>query len=220
MAGSGDPIRVVLVDDHELFRTGLRDLLDDPGIEVVADAADGAQGIELTVEHAPDVVVMDLHMPGMSGVDATRALATRAPASRVLVLTVSSNDEDVMDAMLAGACGYMLKDASTDELVAAIRAAAAGEHTISPKIAARLLARLRDAQSTAARSSGTARAELTQRELEVLRLLSEGKPNAEIAGELFITPKTVTNHVASILAKLQMESRLQAAVYALKSGIV
>ena len=220
MSGTADPIRVVLVDDHELFRSGLRDLLDDPGIEVVADAGDGTSGVQLAVEHAPDVVVMDLHMPGMSGVDATRELAIRAPASRVLVLTVSSNDEDVMDAMLAGASGYMLKDATPDELITGIRSAASGEPSLSPKIAARLLGRLRESQSADAKQPNGARAGLTDRELEVLRLLSEGKPTGEIAGELLISPKTVNNLVTSILVKLQMDSRIQAAVYAVRSGIV
>ena len=214
-----DAIRVVLVDDHELFRGGLRDILEDQGITVVGEAPDGARGVELVAELAPDVAVMDLNMPGMSGVEATRVLAARAPATRVLVLTISSDDGDVMEAMLAGACGYLLKDASVEELAAGIRATAAGESSISPRIAGRLLRRLREDHPDAS-APKTADGDLSEREIEVLRLLAEGKGNAEIADQLFISPKTVKNHIASILAKLQIENRIQAAVYAVRHGII
>ena len=214
-----DAIRVVLVDDHELFRGGLRDILEDQGITVAGEAPDGESGVELVAELAPDVAVMDLNMPGMSGVEATRALAARAPATRILVLTISSDDGDVMDAMLAGACGYLLKDASVEELAAGIRATAAGESSISPRIAGRLLQHLRDdhRQQSAPKTGG---GDLSDREIEVLRLLAEGKGNAEIADKLFISPKTVKNHIASILVKLQIENRIQAAVYAVRRGII
>jgi DNA-binding NarL/FixJ family response regulator len=214
-----EPVRVVLVDDHDLFRGGLRDILQDQGIDVIGEASDGERGVRLVTELAPDVAVMDLNMPGMSGIEATRILATKAPASRVLVLTISSDDSDIMEAMLAGASGYLLKDATVEELAGGIRAAAAGESSIAPKIAARLLSRLReDHREPPPTEEG--RADLSDRELEVLRLLAEGKGNAEIAGELFISPKTVKNHIASILVKLQMENRIQAAVYAVRSGII
>ncbi|MEA2405824.1 MAG: two-component system, NarL family, nitrate/nitrite response regulator NarL [Thermoleophilaceae bacterium] len=214
-----EPVRVVLVDDHDLFRGGLRDILQDQGIDVIGEASDGERGVRLVTELAPDVAVMDLNMPGMSGIEATRILATKAPASRVLVLTISSDDSDIMEAMLAGASGYLLKDATVEELAGGIRAAAAGESSIAPKIAARLLSRLRE-DHRAPPPTEEGRADLSERELEVLRLLAAGKGNAEIAGELFISPKTVKNHIASILVKLQIENRIQAAVYAVRAGIV
>jgi DNA-binding NarL/FixJ family response regulator len=214
-----EPVRVVLVDDHDLFRGGLRDILQDQGIEVIGEASDGERGVRLVSELAPDVAVMDLNMPGMSGIEATRLLSARAPASRVLVLTISSDDDHIMEAMLAGASGYLLKDASVEELAGGIRAAAAGESSIAPKVAARLLSRVRE-DHKAPPPTEEGRADLSERELEVLRLLAEGKGNAEIAEALFISPKTVKNHIASILVKLQIENRIQAAVYAVKAGII
>jgi DNA-binding NarL/FixJ family response regulator len=214
-----DEVRVVLVDDHELFRGGLRDLLEAQGLSVVGEAATGDGGVEIVATLAPDVVVMDLNMPGISGVEATRRILEQAPLARVLVLTISAEDGDVMDAMMAGACGYLLKDASVEELVTGVRAAAAGESSISPRIATKVLARLRHEASDrdeAARS----RTGLSDREIEVLRLLAGGKGNAEIAAELFISPKTVKNHIASILMKLQIDNRIQAAVYAVRTGII
>src|SRR5881275_26759 len=136
-------VRVVLVDDHDLFRGGLRDLFEAQGLTVVGEASDGEGGVELAGTLAPDVVVMDLNMPGISGVDATRQILEQAPLARVIVLTISAEDTDVMDAMMAGACGYLLKDASVEELVSGVRAAAAGESSISPRIATKVLARLR-----------------------------------------------------------------------------
>jgi DNA-binding NarL/FixJ family response regulator len=212
-------VSAVLVDDHDLFRGGLKEILQDQGVNVVGEADNGERGVELVAELAPDVVVMDLNMPGIGGVEATRQVATRMPATNVLVLTISSDDDSIMQAMVAGASGYMLKDASVEELVAGIRAAAAGESSISPKIAAKVLQWLREGQAER-RPPDAVRAELSDREVEVLRLLAAGKGNAEIAGELFISPKTVKNHIASILVKLQIENRIQAAVYAVKAGIV
>ena len=212
-------IDVVLVDDHDLFRGGLRDILEDQGVKVVGEADNGARGAELVAELAPDVVVMDLNMPGMGGVEATRRISASTPATRVLVLTISSDDDSIMQAMMAGASGYMLKDASVEELTSGIRAAAAGESSISPRIASKLLAWLRHGQAERP-APGAVTAGLSDREVEVLRLLAAGKGNAEIAAELFISPKTVKNHIASILVKLQIENRIQAAVYAVKAGIV
>ena len=215
----GDDTRVVVVDDHDLFRTGLMNLLTEQGIHVVGEAATGEAAVKLVRDLAPDVVVMDIHMPGISGVDATRELAAVAPRSRVVVLTISEEDGDVVDAVMAGACGYLLKSSSIEELVAGIRAAAAGESLISPQIAAKVLQQLR-AQSKDADAAATIRAELSDRELEVLKLIANGKDNAQIASELFISPKTVKNHISNILMKLQIENRIQAAVYAVRSGIV
>jgi DNA-binding NarL/FixJ family response regulator len=214
-----DALRVLIVDDHDLFRTGLRNLLEEQGIVVIGEAAAGNEAIRAVRELAPDVVVMDLNMPGMSGVEATRHITGVAPLTRVLVLTISDQDNDVLDAILAGACGYLLKDSSIQELMAGIRAASVGESLISPHIAAKVLQRVRST-STVSAIAETIRAELSDREIEVLKLIANGKDNAEIAGELHISPKTVKNHISNILMKLQIDNRIQAAVYAVKSGIV
>jgi DNA-binding NarL/FixJ family response regulator len=214
-----ESLRVLLVDDHDLFRTGLRNLLEEQGVQVVGEAAAGAEALRLTRELAPDVIVMDLNMPGMSGVEATRHITAVAPLTRVLVLTISDQDGDVMDAILAGACGYLLKDASIQELMRGIQAAALGESLISPHIASKVLQRVR-ASTTSPSIAETIRSELSDREIEVLKLIANGKDNAQIAGELHISPKTVKNHISNILMKLQIENRIQAAVYAVRSGIV
>jgi DNA-binding NarL/FixJ family response regulator len=214
-----EEVNVVLVDDHDLFRSGLRDILEDQGVNVVGEADNGERGAELVAELAPDVVVMDLNMPGIGGVEATRRVAAQMPATQVLVLTISSDDDSIMQAMMAGASGYMLKDASVEQLVAGIRAAAAGESSISPRIASKLLVWLREGRAEQP-GPEAAQPDLSEREIEVLRLLAAGKGNAEIAADLFISPKTVKNHIASILVKLQIENRIQAAVYAVKAGIV
>ena len=214
-----DALRVVIVDDHDLFRTGLRNLLEEQGIQVVGEAAGGSDAIRSVRELAPDVVVMDLNMPGMTGVEATRQITGIAPLTRVLVLTISDQDSDVLDAILAGACGYLLKDSSIQDLMTGIRAASIGESLISPNIAAKVLQRVRSTSSVPA-IAATIRAELSDREIEVLKLIANGKDNAMIAGELHISPKTVKNHISNILMKLQIDNRIQAAVYAVKSGIV
>lgn len=212
-------LRVLIVDDHDLFRSGLRHRLGQHGVQVVLEAPDGETAIRLAEELAPDVVVMDLNMPGLTGVETTRRLAARAPTCRVVVLTISAEDEDVASAVVAGACGYLLKDSSIEDLVAGIRAAAAGEALISPYVAGKLLQRLRDEWSPAPELE-TLRAELSEREIEVLKLIANGRDNVDIAGQLFISPKTVKNHISNILMKLQIENRIQAAVYAVRSGIV
>jgi DNA-binding NarL/FixJ family response regulator len=214
-----DPVRVVIVDDHDLFRTGLRNLLEEQGVEILGEASTGSEAVRSVRELAPDVVVMDLNMPGMTGVEATRQITGFAPLTRVLVLTISDQDSDVLDAILAGACGYMLKDSSIQDLMAGIRAAAVGESLISPTIASKVLQRVRSTSSVP-EIAETIRAELSDREIEVLKLIANGKDNAQIAGELHISPKTVKNHISNILMKLQIDNRIQAAVYAVKSGIV
>ena len=214
-----DELRVLVVDDHDLFRTGLRNLLEEEGVNVVGEAENGETAIRLASDLTPDVVIMDLNMPGAGGVETTRRLSSLAPLSRVVVLTISADDDDVMNAVMAGACGYLLKDSSIQELIAGIRAASEGESLISPQIAAKVLQRLR-AQSKDADAAEVIRAELSDRELEVLKLIANGKDNAQIARELFISPKTVKNHISNILMKLQIENRIQAAVYAVRSGIV
>ena len=214
-----ESLRVLIVDDHDLFRTGLRNLLEEQGVQVVGEAASGAEAVKIVRELAPDVVVMDLNMPGMGGVDATRHITGVAPLTRVVMLTISEEDSDVMDAILAGACGYLLKDSSIQELMAGIRAASLGESLISPNIAAKVLQRVR-ATSTQPEIANTIRAELSDREIEVLKLIANGKDNAVIAADLHISPKTVKNHISNILMKLQIDNRIQAAVYAVRSGIV
>ena len=217
-ARSPDP-RVLLVDDHDLFRTGLRNLLEEQGVQIAGECDNGTDALRAVRELAPDVVVMDLNMPGISGVEATRQISMIAPLTRVLVLTISDQDADVMDAILAGACGYLLKDASIDELMQGIRGGRG-----------RRVARLADDRGEGAaaragvgrvaREAEVIRSELSDREIQVLKLIANGKDNAMIAAELHISPKTVKNHISNILMKLQIENRIQAAVYAVRSGIV
>jgi DNA-binding NarL/FixJ family response regulator len=212
--GGRAAVRVVLVDDHTLFRAGLRELLELHGLDVVGEADDGDAALALVQETAPDVVVMDLDMPGVSGVDATRRISAAAPATRVIVLSASDEDNDVMEAILAGASGYLLKRVSVEDLVAGISRAADGESTVSPAIAGKVLRRIRESTPTPSGASG-----LTDRELQVLRLIADGKDNSQIAAQLHISPKTVKNHISNILMKLQIENRIQAAVYAVRSGL-
>jgi DNA-binding NarL/FixJ family response regulator len=211
--------RVLLVDDHDLFRTGLRNLLEEQGVQVVGECDNGTDALRAVREVAPDVVVMDLNMPGISGVEATRQISMIAPLTRVLVLTISDQDSDVMDAILAGACGYLLKDSSITELISGIQAAAVGESLVSPAIASKVLQRIR-ASSVSAYEAELIQSELSDREIEVLKLIANGKDNGMIALELHISPKTVKNHISNILMKLQINNRIQAAVYAVRSGIV
>jgi DNA-binding NarL/FixJ family response regulator len=209
--------RVLLVDDNDLFRNGLRTLLEDEGVDVVGEARTGAEALTQIHALAPDVVVMDLNMPGIGGVDATRQIAAIAPTTRVLVLTASDGDADVIEAIMAGACGYLLKDSSLHELMAGIRATATGESLISPAIASKVIQQIR-ATGPSAREEA-APAVLTDREMQVLRLIANGVDNAQIAAELHISPKTVKNHISNILMKLQIENRIQAAVFAVRSGL-
>ncbi len=185
----------------------------------MGEAGTGEAALRVVRELAPDVVVMDLNMPGISGVDATREITAVAPLTRVVVLTISADDNDVVDAVMAGACGYLLKDSSIQQLIAGIRAAAAGESLISPQIAGKVLQLLR-VQGTSGEKPEPMATTLSDRELDVLKLIAIGKDNAEIARDLFISPKTVKNHISNILMKLQIENRIQAAVYAVRSGIV
>jgi DNA-binding NarL/FixJ family response regulator len=211
-------IRVLLVDDHDLFRHGMRELLAGQGFEIVAEASSGEAAVALAARYEPDVVVMDLSMPGIGGIEATRRISERVPRSRVLVLTIASGEEKVNDAILAGAAGYLLKDATPDEIATGVRSAAAGEASVSPRVAAALLDQIRT--GALERPEGERLERLTERELEVVRLLGRGMSNAHIARELHITPATAKNHVASILEKLELDNRTEAAVYAARSGLV
>ena len=213
-SADGTP-RVVVVDDHDVFRQGLVKLLGEHQLDVVGEAADGEQALKAVSRLAPDVVVMDLSLPRLSGLETIGRLGLVAPSARVLVLTISADEVDVTKAILAGACGYLLKDASIEQIVDGIRAAAAGESLISSKVATTLLERVR---STGVETSE--RVELSEREVEVMRLVAEGMDNTAIGQALFISPQTVKNHISNILTKLQIENRIQAAVYAVRNRLV
>ena len=214
------PVRVLLVDDHDFFRAGLRSLLtEEPDVEVVGEAPDGASGIELYPLRQPDVVLMDLKMPGISGIEATRRLLASWPDARVLVLTVSADDTAVLDAIRAGASGYIVKDATIDEIVRGVRAVASGQFLAAPRVSRALVTA---AEGASERAEGVERvaSKLSERELRVLQLIAEGKGNSEISAELYISPSTVKNHVGEILDKLGVDNRVEAAVYAVRSGLV
>jgi len=205
-------IRVLIVDDHTVVRQGLRMLLgDDPGLEIVGEAADGEEAVQLAGTLEPDVVLMDLLLPKMDGISATALIRQALPDTQVVALTSVLEDASVVGAVKAGAIGYMLKNTESDELLNAIRAAAAGQVRLSPEALARLTAEIRSPESPE---------KLTPRETEVLRLLAEGRANKEIARDLGITEQTAKSHVHSILAKLGMLSRTQAALYAARLGLV
>jgi DNA-binding NarL/FixJ family response regulator len=214
---SHDVLSVVIADDHELFRRGLVRLLAQAGMEVVGEAADGVQAVQRCTELQPDVVVMDLHMPAMSGIDATRRIVAAGLRTQVAVLTVSAEESMVIDALVAGACGYLLKDAEADQVVTAIQAAARGESVISPRVAAKVVNRLRREPRL---QSSDATTDLTERETVVLRLMATGLGNHEIADQLVISENTVKNHVSNILMKLDVDNRVQATVRAIVEGLI
>ena len=217
-----DPLRVLIADDHPLFRSGLRALLDAvPETAVVGEAKTGEEAVVLTAELHPDVVVMDLQMPGVSGIEATRRILNRSPDVGVLVVTMFEDDDSVFAAMRAGAKGYMLKDADEEDILHAIRAVGRGEAIFSPTVARRVIDFFSGARSVEGGRAMTARAfpELTDREIEVLDLIAQGLSNPEIAAHLYLSPKTVRNHVSSIFAKLQVADRAQAIVRAREAGL-
>jgi two-component system, NarL family, response regulator LiaR len=216
---NGTPIRVLVVDDHDLFRSGLASLLSDQaGIEIVAQASGGRMGVRLADELQPDVVLMDLRMADLSGVEATRQIVEQHPGIQVLALTVASGEDEVIAALHAGAAGYLAKDTEIDSVVVAIQAAVSGTAWLSPEAAQVVLGRIRDAAVQAPRDPRLLD-QLSAREREVLRLIAVGKENSEIAHELNISPRTAKNHVSSILTKLAVPSRVQAAVYAVRQGV-
>jgi two-component system, NarL family, response regulator LiaR len=209
------PITVLIVDDHAVVRQGLRTFLDlQPDIKVVGEAADGTEALAQAQALLPDIILMDLVMPNQDGVSATRAITSAVPSSKVLVLTSFSEDEKVFASIKAGAHGYLMKDVLPPELVKAIRTVYRGEAQLHPEIARKLMNEFSTPVPTAPKH------DLTERELDVLRLIAQGKSNKEIAEDLILSEKTVKTHVSNILQKLHLSDRTQAAVYALKQKIV
>ena len=221
MPGSGEAetVRVLVVDDHDLFRTGLTRLFGEAdGLKVVAEARTGDDAVRRAAELLPDVVVMDIDMPGISGVEATRRLLEVSPHSAVLMLTATDDEENVLSAVLAGASGYLLKGSKMSEIVRGVRAAAAGQSLIAPRVAGSLLTRLR--RHAPAEQPKKRPSDLTPRELDVLRLLVAGCETIEIGRRLHLSPSTVKHHVSSTFDKLGVENRVQAAVMAVREGLV
>jgi NarL family two-component system response regulator LiaR len=212
-----EPITVMIVDDHEMVRQGAAGYLEaQPDLTVVAQAESGEQAIALVQEYVPDVVLMDLVMPGIDGVETTRRIKDISPRTHIIVLTSYHQDEFIFPALQAGAISYLLKDVKAADLVDAIRRAAAGEATLHPRVAARLVKEFQSEDLTTASPFAL----LTDREMEVLKLIARGLTNAIIAGELVISLGTVKGHVSNILGKLHLADRTQAAVYAWQQGIV
>jgi len=221
--GDPDPkgrgIRVLIVDDHELFRRALREHLEANGVDVVGDAEDADGAVAMAIETEPEVVLMDIRMPGESGIDGTRRLLEAVPGTQVLMLTVYTEDDVIAEAIMAGASGYLLKDAGGDQILAAIEAAHSGESALSPRIASALIRRLREREPSPVLPGGDSPG-LTKREREVLALIAKGSDNNQIAAELVISPETVKTHVSRILEKLEAGNRVQAAVKAVRAGLV
>jgi len=223
MAGqpAGEAIRVLICEDHPVFRRGLVMLLEsEEGIEVVAEAEDGADAIAKAEEFAPDVVLMDVRMPRVSGIEATRSIADIIPTAKILMLTNSDEEEDLYDAIKAGAAGYLLKEIEIEEVATAIRAVVSGQSLISPSMASKLLTEFTNLAKKADEKQALPTPRLTSRELEVLKLVAQGMSNREIAGELYISENTVKNHVRNILEKLHLHSRMEAVVYAVREKLL
>jgi DNA-binding NarL/FixJ family response regulator len=212
------PARVIIADDHELARLGLRTmLLPEPDLEVVAEATTGREAVEMSQELEPDLVLMDIRMPDLDGLVATRAIKEEHPRTSILIVTLSEDPDYLLEALRVGAAGYVLKDASRREVVTAVRQVLNGESPLDPKLSAQLIRRLATQSPQSPASHGD---ELTHRELDVLRLVAEGKTNAEIAGSLFISVGTVKVHVERIIDKLGVSDRTQAAVRAVELGYI
>jgi DNA-binding NarL/FixJ family response regulator len=237
MPSTGEPLRVLIADDHRLFREGLRGVLEADGLQVIGEASDGHGALALARGISPDVVVLDLKMPGLSGLEVLGELARTCPEVQTVMLTASDSNADVVAALAGGACGYLLKDTRADRLAESIRQAADGQLVVSRKVAHALLEHVRSTAAGAPRAanggshrgeqpdgdSGGAAAQhkaLTPRELQVLRLIADGADNAAIGRELSISPHTVKQYVTNILEKLGVRSRVQAAVYAVRAGLV
>jgi two-component system NarL family response regulator len=218
----------VIADDHRLFRDGLRSTLEDAGMAVLGEAADGAEAVALTKEFVPDVLVLDLNMPRVSGLEALRQIGRLSPEVQTIVLTVSADDADVLAALAGGACGYLLKDTPLDRLALSVKQAAEGHMLLSNDVARGLAAYVRSNTETGGQAIPAAKVrsgeeqspQLTPREESVLRLIAQGADNVAIGAELSISPHTVKQHVTNIFEKLGVHSRVQAAVYAVRAGLV
>jgi DNA-binding NarL/FixJ family response regulator len=216
-----DKLRVMVVDDHALFRRGLQMVLDQEGdLELVGEAADGAEAIERAQELMPDVVLMDVRMPRRSGIEAARELKDTLPHAKILMLTISDDEADLYDAIKAGASGYLLKEIPIEEVADAIRSVWAGQSRISPSMASKLLSEFATMSKRADEPRSVPAPKLTERELEVLQLVAQGMNNRDIAKQLFISENTVKNHVRNILEKLQLHSRMEAVMYAVKEKLL
>jgi DNA-binding NarL/FixJ family response regulator len=223
-AVTGDAIRVLIADDHALFRRGLEMVLkEEDGIELVGQASDGAEAVQIAGESVPDVVLMDIRMPKTTGIEAARAMKEVAPSAKIVMLTISDEEEDLFEAIRAGASGYLLKDIPLDEVAAAVRAVHGGQSLINPSMAGKLLTEFatlarRDAEEEPSKHAPAPK--LTEREMEVLRLVARGMNNRDIAKELFISENTVKNHVRNILEKLQIHSRMEAVMIAVREKLI
>lgn len=209
--------RLLLVDDHRMLRDGLRRSLEEHGFEVVGEADDGQEGVRMAVALKPDVVLMDVSMPILDGVEATRQLRLLAPASQVVMLTMHADGDVMARAIQAGAIGYLVKDCSTEDVVAAVRLAASGESILSPELATSMLSEVKKESRRGPTGEGPA---ISAREEEVLQLIADGLSLPEVAAQLFISVKTVKNHLASIYAKLDARDRTQAVLRAVRMGII
>ncbi|NWG08644.1 MAG: response regulator transcription factor [Chloroflexi bacterium] len=212
-------IRLMIADDHKLFREGIKALLavtDD--IEIIGEAEDGDSVLQQARELEPDVILMDINMPGLNGIRATEQILEKQPQTRIIMLTMIEDDASIFHAMRAGARGYLLKGADPQEVLSVIRAVAEGQALFGPAIAARLMNYFKELSAKPA-VSGTPFPELTERELEILRLISQGLNNQEIARKLFLSPKTIRNHITNIFSKLQVADRAQAIVRAREAGL-
>lgn len=222
---SPDPIRTLIVDDHALFRRGLEIVLvTESDIEVVGQAGDGTEAVDKASEFLPDVVLMDVKMPRSSGIEACRAIKEAAPSAKIVILTMSDEEEDLFEAIRAGASGYLLKDIPLDEVAEAVRAVHGGQSLISPSMAGKLLAEFatlaRRDQEELPREVEVPAPKLTDREMQVLKLVARGMNNRDIAKELFISDNTVKNHVRNILEKLQIHSRMEAVMVAVREKLI
>ncbi|HEX8582440.1 MAG TPA: response regulator transcription factor [Acidimicrobiales bacterium] len=218
--GPGERIRVLVCDDHALFRRGLTMVLEgEDDIDVVGEAQDGEAAVALAEEVAPDVVLMDVRMPKVSGIEATRRIAEAVPSTRILMLTVSDEEEDLYEAIKAGATGYLLKEISIEEVAGAVRSVVGGQSLIPPSMASKLLTEFSNLARQAEERQQLA-PRLTEREMEVLRLVAQGLSNRDIANRLAIAENTVKNHVRNILEKLHLRTRMEAVIYAVREKLL
>jgi len=216
-----EPIRVLVVDDHALFRRGLQMVLEqEPDIEVVGEAGDGAEAVSSAVDNVPDIVLMDVRMPRRGGIDACTSIHELIPSAKIIMLTISDEEADLYDAIKAGATGYLLKEISIEEVASAIRAVHGGQSLISPSMASKLLTEFTSMSKKADDRQQVPTPRLTDREMDVLKLVAKGLGNRDVALQLNISENTVKNHIRNILEKLQLHSRMEAVVYAVREKLL